>query len=227
MYRKQRKRPTPVCKPRWILDSIRAHKLLPHGPYLVDQLASSNMSVAKFFNPHEANNEAPGVTKGTVRFAEFVENSTKDTSPEKIKCAVNNEQIDLVSVSIKDDVHRTVGNDPNFLESYFNSSRLSFIGSYKQRSNKANKSLLSMDKPDKNTTKCRVVFHIDMDCFFAAVVLRSYPQYVNKPVAIGHRHILSNQRLGFKRDGSGSSSELSTCNYEVCKLNSSCSISCH
>ena len=100
---------------------------------------------------------------------------------------------------------RTVGTDPNFLESYFNTSRLSFIGSYKRRSK--NEIILKKNKSDSNVTP--FIFHIDMDCFFASVVLRNYPQYQNCPVAIGHNNITST----YNTNTSKSTSELSTCNY--------------
>ena len=55
-----------------------------------------------------------------------------------------------------------------------------------------------------------------MDCFFASVVLRKYPQYKNKPVAVGHCHIAisgSSEEVSAGKTQKNSSSELSTCNY--------------
>ena len=110
---------------------------------------------------------------------------------------------------------RTVGTDPNFLDSFFKNSRLCFIGSYKQR-------ITAVDSPSKAAVaqnskdfKKRLVFHVDMDCFFAAVALRNFPQYKNKPVAISHH--------GKRQDTGGpeppisknSSSECATCNYKA------------
>ena len=116
---------------------------------------------------------------------------------------------------------RTVGTDPNFLDSYFSSSRLSFIGSFRQRLEKSN-------RPQSHATRGgnakRFVFHVDMDCFFAAIAVRNYPQFRDMPVAVGH---------GWRSDPNGvrggqvpvaatdekkkSSSELSTCNYKARK----------
>lgn len=110
---------------------------------------------------------------------------------------------------------RTVGTDPNFLDSFFAASRLSFIGSYKQRARQS---------PTKNALKGnssskRFVFHVDMDCFFASVVLRKYPEYRDKPVAISHHgekkgESASNAVRDVPKD---SSSECATCNYEARK----------
>jgi DNA repair protein REV1 len=47
----------------------------------------------------------------------------------------------------------------------------------------------------------RILFHVDMDCFFAAVAAVGHPELANKPLAICHG------------SGSGSGSEVSTCNY--------------
>jgi nucleotidyltransferase/DNA polymerase involved in DNA repair len=54
-----------------------------------------------------------------------------------------------------------------------------------------------------------------MDCFFASVALRKYPQYKDKPVAVGHSHVgRSNVNDNMTKTRSkNSSSELSTCNY--------------
>jgi DNA polymerase-4 len=46
------------------------------------------------------------------------------------------------------------------------------------------------------------IIHIDMDCFYAAVEMRDFPQYKNVPLAVG---------------GVGARSVLSTCNYQARK----------
>eukprot|EP00978_Attheya_sp_CCMP212_P012207 scaffold30384_cov53-Attheya_sp.AAC.5 len=124
---------------------------------------------------------------------------------------------------------RTVGNDANFLDSFFSNSRLSFIGSYKQRMSGpgAKGAESSNNEFDRNDFE-RLVFHVDMDCFFAAVALRNYPQYKEMPVAIAHAgkgvqalppqgdqsESKSPSHGGLKK----STSECSTCNYEARKF---------
>ena len=61
---------------------------------------------------------------------------------------------------------RTVGTDPHFLESFFSNSRLSYIGSFALRSHRPSNS--SKRKARPCGPHRRFVFHIDMDCFFAA-----------------------------------------------------------
>jgi nucleotidyltransferase/DNA polymerase involved in DNA repair len=114
---------------------------------------------------------------------------------------------------------RTTGTDPHFLESFFNQSRLSFIGSYKQRARQT-----LQKKAARRNGERRFVFHVDMDCFFASVVLRSFPEYQDKPVAISHH--------GKKRSSDGnamespvskkSTSECATCNYRAREFGGKC-----
>ena len=114
----------------------------------------------------------------------------------------------------------STGTDPNFLESFFKNSRLSFIGSYKQRNTAASSVTKSVSMSHSKKLK-GLVFHVDMDSFFASVVLRNFPQYKDRPVAICH--------YGKKKDNNrsvvplepevlvpkNSSSECATCNYKA------------
>lgn len=109
---------------------------------------------------------------------------------------------------------RTVGTDPKFLESFFAASRLSFIGSYKQRSKPSpTKTARRMGNNSK-----RFVFHVDLDSFFASVVLRNYPQYRDQPVAISHHGERRGEISKDRRIPQNSSSECATCNYEARKF---------
>lgn len=113
---------------------------------------------------------------------------------------------------------RTTSTDPSFLESFFSNSRLSFIGSYKQRTTSSTKSITSPVKSTENRE--RFVFHVDMDCFFANVVLRKYPQYRECPVVISHHGNQDiNHQNGFLPPSfqAKSTSECATCNYHARK----------
>ena len=118
---------------------------------------------------------------------------------------------------------RTVGTDPTFVENYFKSSRLSFIGSYKQRiPNHASKNSEGVEKDATSISKNgkRFIFHVDMDQFFAAVVLRKYPQFRNRPVAISHLGMEDGQQLPYENNHhifKNSTSECATVNYEARK----------
>ncbi|PMG84316.1 DNA polymerase IV [Vibrio breoganii] len=58
-----------------------------------------------------------------------------------------------------------------------------------------------MPKQYSNDLPQRKIIHIDMDCFFAAVEMRDFPEYRNRPLAVGG----SETQRGV----------LSTCNYEA------------
>ncbi|XVF45045.1 hypothetical protein PTKIN_Ptkin02bG0173800 [Pterospermum kingtungense] len=85
--------------------------------------------------------------------------------------------------------HSTLG-DPDFVENYFKNSRLHFIGTWRNRyrkrfsslSNGFMKSHLDVSAGTQKTP----IIHIDMDCFFVSVVIRSHSELHDKPVAVCH-----------------------------------------
>ena len=116
----------------------------------------------------------------------------------------------------------SIGTDPNFLESFFTASRLSFIGSYKQRTTATTTGLRKMghEEGDKIAGFKRFVFHVDMDCFFASVVLRNFPEYRDKPVAISHHGKRRDEKeqepqIQSHAVSKASTSECATCNYKA------------
>lgn len=44
----------------------------------------------------------------------------------------------------------------------------------------------SIKRQSTGSTKARTIMHIDMDCFFVSVGLRSRPELVGQPVAVCH-----------------------------------------
>mmetsp|Transcript_20126 Transcript_20126/g.38621 ORF Transcript_20126/g.38621 Transcript_20126/m.38621 type:complete len:349 (-) Transcript_20126:73-1119(-) len=258
IYKKQRK-PIPVVKPDWIVESVKARRLLDYREYLIDDVKENSSiirSVKSFFEVEnnfaqkkaEVNSSDRGrdelVSTENVRDPNDVSllndfwsnNHCKSTTPakdlldasheysdktrHKINCTPNPSSLNgqmttqtnsssntnqtpyLPQTSFspnndsenesyrwndklpsKSNYHingqiRTVGNDPNFLESYFSNSRLSYIGSFKQR--------IKTNSVDSSTSHSkfrgeRFVLLVDMDCFFANVALRKFPQYRDKP----------------------------------------------
>jgi len=246
---KRQKRPIPVVKPRWILDCVEAKQLLPHGNYLLDEvredLTGRKKSVTSFFHRFDENVENLSVELNSAsirdqrrQFETKVDSSKRKTydSKEKLdimqnsitktteavsKTLPNHENVEQMNQQneskFSGGVSHTVGTDPHFLENYFKNSRLSFIGKFKQRlkSTAKNVTLNALNK--KTSTK--YVFHVDLDCFFAAVSILKYPQYKNKPVAVGHAWKSDPNGVGLRSKVMSdtktkkSYSELSTCNY--------------
>ena len=216
---KRQKKPIPVVKPKWIVDCVESRKLLPYQDYLIDEVKDEHLgtstSVKLFFKSAQKE-----VT--TNHLSSNENNSPSNSSSGQISSTTSVMKKGTSSPSVQKPIlgPRTVGNDPNFLTNYFANSRLSFIGSFKQR---VRQSSHKHETSKSRHNSKRFVFHVDMDCFFAAIAVRNYPQYKDKPVAVGH---------GWKNDPnfhasspnkvSGSSristSELSTCNYAARKF---------
>jgi DNA repair protein REV1 len=245
LYKKQKRSPTPVCRPSWIVDSVAAFQLLPYQEYLLDDVKKDKdvVSVAAFFQSNSHGRVGEGQVDQTHRRTVVVGDDTNGSSADDSNKAVEDEPMncpnpsievpppkaDVSGIAVKAPIEerlingrvRTVGTDPNFLETFFAASRLSFIGSYRQRTRS------SPTKPNgaRNGSDFemeRFVFHVDMDCFFASVVLRNYPQYRDKPVAISHNGIKQGSFTASTGPGRNvahkdSSSECATCNYEARK----------
>lgn len=227
---KRQRNPLPVVSPKWIVDSVAQHCLLPYGKYLIEEVKEPGQQkgIKEMFGSaktppglHAVAAQADSTirSKSATSFpptlnASMPEKIARDDavlakSSPKLQGTTNHK---LVNGSI-----RTVGTDPNFLQSYFSSSRLSFIGSYKQRATNAS-------SPSKVSRECtshleRWVFHVDMDCFFASVALRSFPQYKNSPVVISHHGQKNNSVTGNTESefsvSKKSTSECATCNYKA------------
>ncbi|KAK7253198.1 hypothetical protein RIF29_37721 [Crotalaria pallida] len=102
--------------------------------------------------------------------------------------------------------HSTLS-DPNFVENYFKSSRLHFIGTWRNRYRKRfpiSSAGFNNENYDINASDISgksVIIHVDMDCFFVSVVIRNRPELLDKPIAVCH----SNNSKG--------TSEISSANY--------------
>lgn len=307
IYKKQRK-PTPVCYPSWIVESVKAQCLLPYGPYLIKEVRESIAtagSIAQLFcqtkestlprddcaidraestsplmdqmtncvesakqfsdknvydhvsaisavseswtGPSHDGSVYPGglFSQSQDTYTLMIDSgegnaSNNDTHRTRSSAGViQTNQADEVAKFIEEsnennDSHegfsdvaersprkdgkyingriRTVGTDPDFLESFFSNSRLSFIGSFKQRVRST-----STFRNEKKINQQRYVFHIDMDCFFAAVALRNYPDYRDKPVVISHFGLSPDSNALADDFNVSSTSECATCNYHARK----------
>ncbi|GAB2291715.1 hypothetical protein Dimus_025966 [Dionaea muscipula] len=106
--------------------------------------------------------------------------------------------------------HRhSTSEDPNFVENYFKSLRLHFIGTWRNRYRKCfgilshgsqqTSSGANISAPFQKTA----IIHVDMDSFFVSVVVRNHPELQDKPVAVCHS------------DNSKGTAEISSANYRA------------
>jgi len=206
MYREQQKRHLWICKPAWVTDSVQHFRRLPEAPYVLESVrkVADNPLLEQFLEPKSNVNKAiekkeqsptlPAVAKE----AESSPSVTKKAPPPPVS----------KPTTIASGAVRTTGTDPDFLDSFFRSSRLSFIGSFQQRGKRQRQTRPTGLSQDVRLQ--RYVLHVDMDCFFASVVLRNYPQHRKAPVAIAHNDDISSSKQ--------STSECATCNYQARKF---------
>ena len=253
IYKRQRN-PTPYVYPKWIVDSCREGRLLPHADYLIDEIKDDSVgtkTVKSYFAsptataPSTTTSDSSEAGKSTAVAGVNKDDQTNfralNNSPARSgdKSLISKGPTEALTGKGGDLTHimasgrpmtRTVGTDPDFLNSYFQNSRLSFIGSFQQRvAQKQQRDGQSASSPSRRRNPGekyeRFIFHVDIDCFFAAVVLRKYPEYRSRPVAIGHaqgRPVPVGDGNSSAQDGNAqgekkSYSELSTCNYSARK----------
>ena len=100
--------------------------------------------------------------------------------------------------------------NPQFLKQYYEESRLHHLSAWKAdlksklQKLAAEKTLSQRTKEKRLPGSRRYILHVDFDSFFAAVSLKKYPQFADKPVVIAH--------------GGGSGSEIASCNYPARKF---------
>lgn len=159
--------PTPFVRPEWITESIRARRLLPVGPYVLERTRTG------------------GEGQRTLGFGKV----ERPTRQERLARA------QAVAKRMRDDCQLLKGppkssrDDPNFVESFYRASRLHFIGTWKTRLEKLMQSDVVGESPVPTPTSAgeeRTVVHVDMDCFFASVAEASHPEFNGLPLAVCH-----------------------------------------
>lgn len=95
--------------------------------------------------------------------------------------------------------------NPDFINQYYSESRLHHLSTWKADL-KARLQKMAVEKsPSQKQAQKRkpgsrrYIMHVDFDCFFCAVSLKSAPEYIDKPAVVAH--------------GSGLGSEIASCNY--------------
>ncbi|KAI5257537.1 DNA repair protein [Aureobasidium subglaciale] len=99
--------------------------------------------------------------------------------------------------------------NPEFLEQYYRESRLHHLSTWKAdlksqlQALTAEKSASQKTRQKRPSGARRYIMHVDFDSFFAAVSVKKYPQFKDKPCVVAH---------GTGSAG-GNGSEIASCNY--------------
>ncbi|KAK5135750.1 hypothetical protein LTR08_004736 [Meristemomyces frigidus] len=153
---------------------------------------------AAAFRPREGSQE-PDYSMAIVRNSEKL----RDISPSKLADMTAEEHNALLLSDPR--IRKSTVVHPDFLEQYYRESRLHHLSTWKADL-KSQLQALAAEKSSSQKTKLkklpgqrRYIMHVDFDSFFAAVSLKKYPQYVEKPAVVAH--------------GGGSGSEIASANY--------------
>ncbi|KAK4893736.1 deoxycytidyl transferase [Elasticomyces elasticus] len=152
------------------------------------------------FQPRQGSQE-PDYTMSIVKNSEAL----RSISPSRLANMTAEEHNALLLSDPK--IRKSTVVHPDFLEQYYRESRLHHLSTWKADL-KAQLQALAAEKSSSQKEKLKVkklpgqrryIMHVDFDSFFAAVSLKKHPEYVDKPAVVAH--------------GSGSGSEIASCNY--------------
>ena len=177
---------------KWVVDSLKAKQKLLEIDYLPNDLKSHfPTNVMKYFTVNATN-----ITNSADK-VNLLSSSIDKTS--SISSNISN-------------LENNSENNPNFLNDYFQSSRLHFIGMWKSKLPQLHKKLAQKYNKNFNNNpntfelnknpieNQRIIVHIDMDCFFVSALIRNeHNLYHNKSVVVAH--------------GNSDNTEISCCNY--------------
>ncbi|XP_064460613.1 DNA repair protein REV1-like isoform X2 [Ornithodoros turicata] len=228
---KQKELRDQVVSPKWISDSVAAGKLLPVSQYLL-------------FSPSLKGGQQriESVVQGSALEADQ-RSGIKAEAREDDKITVQNEKDSSAHHNILCSENTSAGHarshnsgDPNFLEQFYSRSRLHHISTAsiklreyveELRSNSSGvfegakrlgERLRSGPVRELYDSQDTVLMHIDMDCFFVSVGLRTRPELKGTPVAVCHaKSYDSKYPAGNAVVKEDSRSEVASCSYEARK----------
>ncbi|XKL69261.1 hypothetical protein PGB90_007030 [Kerria lacca] len=187
-----------ILKPAWITDSIKAGKMLDFKPYLLLSDFFKSQSKLNFnkinsaqTNECSSNNAPLYVSKSFVN-----ENASSSSS-------TNTNDIPKSNHIFRESNNRKTASDENFLEEFYNNSRLHLISTlgatFKQYVNDLRLKPIDKFSGKERLQKWKIansqtnyqpvdtcIMHVDMDCFFVSVGLRNRPELKNLPIVVTH-----------------------------------------
>lgn len=226
----------------WLLESIKHKKRLPECEFLPNGLGSKyGQSINNLFSevlPSKPISEASCHDVDLGQPLTVADVDMKEQGDDKPVAEMASSDI-LSSSLVKSQLPKMMSpatkakrlaastdDDPNFIQHYYSSSRLHFIGSWRARlpqliekfkritkssnidftsSSSITAAAMSSESVAKGSmtaapTSERVVLHVDMDCFFVTALIRDRPHLKKFALAVAH-------------SSTGGTSEISSCNY--------------
>jgi DNA repair protein REV1 len=173
---KQKQLKKPVLRPQWVLDSIEKGTRQPVREYTLFEL-----------DPRQKK----------FQFSSPLESDTPKKGP------MRRPDLDLEDPSVRSQLCTA----PGFLQRYFETSRLHHLSTWKQDLlHQTRKEMKARHKLESCDVENAVIMHVDMDCFFASVMIRENPELKGKPVVVSH-----------SVEGNNSTADVASCNYEARK----------
>ena len=172
-----------IVHPSWVVDSVQQGRRLEVADYLLQKASLQRGQQRMPFPPgDQAVNRSMAAAAVARRGAEALKGRPQ-----------------------------TTGTDPQFVSNYYNASRLHLIGEWRARNQRLLASLAaSTGRPEPSGGEGdRLIFHVDMDCFFASVAMRDHPDAAGMPVAVAH--------AGAVAHVANSTAEISSCSYAARK----------
>jgi DNA repair protein REV1 len=200
---RSRRAPPPIVNAAWLVDSIAAGRRLPLAPYLLEKLREPGQrAMTALLRPERSPPQlAAAAAAGESPVAEAPDGDADaggagaDGAPSAAPSAAGaldaahaHARAARLASSLLRDAPRSCADNPDFLHDYYAASRLHYIGDWRTRNAKLLTRLAGAGpEPAAPSASCeRVIFHVDMDCFFAAVVARDAPQLRGVPLAVSH-----------------------------------------
>ncbi|KAK9302744.1 hypothetical protein QLX08_005362 [Tetragonisca angustula] len=239
MLYKKSQNPIPICKPEWIIDSIKANRVLNFQKYLLYSHCTDVQPQLNYVIQNTKNKTDITFSKNDeINSLKINNNRTETIIHTSVKESTSNFALPMSSR----DTHSTKNSE--FISEFYSNSRLhhistmgatfkeyvnelrdknngKFPGLTKLKDIRLNRSLFGSqldfdfdlnDLPEENKIISHgcIIMHIDMDCFFVSVGLRDRPELKGLPIAVTHAK-------GNKDGEHGSLSEIASCSYEARK----------
>ncbi|KZC10470.1 DNA repair protein REV1 [Dufourea novaeangliae] len=231
LYRKSQN-PIPICKPQWIVDSIKAGRVLNFQHYLLYSSSTNTQPQLKYKIQNKTN-----VIDNHLKMHDKKQRDNdlnmlvndNDNQNTVTESTTTNENVSHPIASLNSRDAQSTKNS-EFISEFYSHSRLHHISTmgaaFKDYVNELRDQTsgkfpgLTKLKDLRDMNQESIIMHIDMDCFFVSVGLRNKPELRGLPVAVthakGNKQLASNSKE-VSEDELGSLSEVASCSYEARK----------